>query len=86
MNEKSHPYFFVSRLKFVRQGSNLSGESGRWPNFFWKVRITKMRVLGWLDVFMAVRLALQHSCEKASYVCSLSSVGTDDVARLWVGL
>ena len=30
------PKFFVSRLKFVRQGSNLSGESGRWRNFFGK--------------------------------------------------
>ena len=28
------PNFFVSRLKFARQGSNLSGESGRWPIFF----------------------------------------------------
>ena len=28
------PKFSGSRLKFVRQSSNLSGESGRWPNFF----------------------------------------------------
>ena len=28
------PKFFVSRLKFVRQGSNSSGEGGRLPNFF----------------------------------------------------
>ena len=28
------PKFSVSRLKFVRQGSNLSGESEQWPNFF----------------------------------------------------
>ena len=27
------PKFSVSRLKFVRHGSNLSGESGRWPIF-----------------------------------------------------
>ena len=30
------PKFLVSRLKFVRQGSNLSGESGRWRIFFGK--------------------------------------------------
>ena len=30
------PKFLVSRLKFVRQGSNLSGKSGRWRNFFGK--------------------------------------------------
>ena len=34
--------------------------------FFLKVRIAKMRVLGWLDAFRAVKLALKHSCEKAS--------------------
>ena len=45
-----------------------------------------MRVLGWLDAFRAVKLALKHSCEKHPYVCSLSSVGTGVVARLWVGL
>ena len=30
------PKFFVSRLKFVRQGSNLSAESGQWRNIFGK--------------------------------------------------
>ena len=45
-----------------------------------------MRVFGWLDAFRAIKLALQHSCEKHPYVCSLSSVGTGDVIRLWVGL
>ena len=28
------PNFCGSRLKFVMQGSNLSGERGRLPNFF----------------------------------------------------
>ena len=28
------PKFSVNRLKFVRQSLNLSGETGRWPNFF----------------------------------------------------
>ena len=45
-----------------------------------------MRVLGWLDAFRAVKLALQHSCEKASIRLCLSSVGTGGDARLWVGL
>ena len=58
------PNFCGSRLKFVMQGSNSSGERGRLP--FLKVRIAKMRVLGWLDAFRAVKLALKHSCEKAS--------------------
>ena len=35
-------------------------------NFFLNVRIAKMRVLGWLDAFRAVKLALKRSCEKAS--------------------
>ena len=60
------PNVFVSRLKFVRQGSNLSGESGQVADFFLKVRMAKMRFLGWLDAFRAVKLALKHSCEKAS--------------------
>ena len=59
------PKFLVSRLKFVRQGLNLSGESGRW-RFFLESLVAKMRVLGWLDAFRAVKLASQHSCEKAS--------------------
>ena len=76
------PNFCGSRLKFVMQGSNSSGERGRLLKFFLKVRIAKMRVLGWLvDAFRAVKLALKHSCEKHPYVCSLSSV-----ARLWVRL
>ena len=41
-----------------------------------------MRVLGWLDAFRAVKLALKHSCEKHPYVCSLFSVGAGVVARL----
>jgi len=36
-NPNPDPKFFVSRLKFVRQGSNLSGESGRWRIFFGKL-------------------------------------------------
>ena len=60
------PNFCGSRMKFVMQGSNSSGERGRLPIFFLKVRIAKMRVLGWLDAFRAVKLALKHSCEKAS--------------------
>ena len=60
------PNFSGSRLKFVMQGLNSSGESGRSPDFFLKVRIAKMRVLGWLDAFRTVKLALKHSCEKAS--------------------
>ena len=64
--KKRIPNFCGSRLKFVMQGSNSSGERGRLPNFFLKVRIAKMRVLGWLDAFRAVKLALKHSCEKAS--------------------
>ena len=35
-------------------------------NFFFESQVAKMRVLGWLDAFRAVKLALQHSCEKAS--------------------
>ena len=66
------PKFFVSRLKFVRQGSNLSGESGRWRFFFGK-SVLKMRVLGWLDAFRTVKLALLHSCEKASYLNPLNA-------------
>ena len=61
VNEKSHHFFSGSRLKFVMQGSNSSV-----AEFFFKVRIAKMRVLGWLDAFRAVKLALKHSCEKAS--------------------
>ena len=53
---------------------------------FLKIRMAKMMVLGWLDAIRAVRLALKHSCKKHRYVCSLSSVGTGDVVRLWVGL
>ena len=34
VNEKSYTKLFVSRLKFVRQGSNSSGEGGRLPKFF----------------------------------------------------
>ena len=30
------PKFFVSRLKFVRQGSNSLGENGQWRFFFGK--------------------------------------------------
>ena len=46
-----------------------------------------MSVLGWLDAFRAVKLGLKPFCEKVFlYVCSLSSVGTGDVVRLWVGL
>ena len=41
-----------------------------------------MRVLGWLDAFRAVKLAVK----KHPYVCSLFSVGAGVVARLWVGL
>ena len=78
------PNFCGSRLKFVMQGSNSSGERGR--IFFLKVRIAKMRVLGWLDAFRAVKLALSIPVKKHPYVCSLSSVGTGVVARLWVGL
>ena len=61
------PNFCGSRLKFVMQGSISSGERGRRAvaEFFLKVRIAKMRVLGWLDAFRAVKLALKHSCEKA---------------------
>ena len=59
------PKFLVSRLKFVRWGSNLSGEGRRWRIFFLESQVAKMRVLGWLDAFRAVKLALQHSCEKA---------------------
>ena len=55
--------FSVSRLKFVRQGSNLSSGSGRWP-FFFKVKIAQMSVLGWLNAFRAVKLGLKPSCEK----------------------
>ena len=36
MNENPIPKFFVSRLKFVRQGTYLPGESGRWRFFFGK--------------------------------------------------
>ena len=36
VNENPIPKFFVSRLKFLRQGSNLSDESGRWRNYFGK--------------------------------------------------
>ena len=39
------PKFFVSRLKFVRQGLNLSGESGRWQ-FFFGSQVAKMRGFG----------------------------------------
>ena len=39
------PNISGSRLKFVMQGSDSSGERGRLP-FFWKVRIAKMKVLG----------------------------------------
>ena len=56
--------FFVSRLKFVRQGSNSSGEGGRLLNFF-ESQDSKNEGFGWLDAFRAVKLALQHSCEKA---------------------
>ena len=52
------PTFFLCRLKSVRQGSNLSGESGRWRNFFGKSG-GEMRDLGWLDAFRAVKLALR---------------------------
>ena len=64
--ENRNPNISGSRLKFVMQGSTSLGESGRLPNFFLKVRIAKMRVLGWLDAFKGVKLALKHSCEKAS--------------------
>ncbi len=47
----------MSRLKFVRRGSNLSGESRR-GEFFLESQVVKMRVLGWLDAFRAVKLAL----------------------------
>ena len=60
------PKFFVSRLKFVRQGSKVLGESGRW-SIFLKVRIAQLSLLGWLDAFRAVKLGLKKlSCEKAS--------------------
>ena len=59
------PKFLVRRLKFVRRGSNFSAQSRRWQ-FFFGNQVAKMRVLGWLDAFRAVKLALQHSCEKAS--------------------
>ena len=59
------PKLFVSRLKFVRQSSNLSGESGQWQ-FFLKSQVENMRIFGWLDAFRAVKLSLQHSCEKTS--------------------
>ena len=52
-------------------------------NFFLKVRIAQMRVLGWLEAFWVVKLGLKPYCP---YVCSLSSVGTGDVVRLWEGL
>ena len=45
-----------------------------------------MRVLGWLDAFRAVKLAFSIPVKKHPYVCSLSSVVTGVVARLWVGL
>ncbi len=45
-----------------------------------------MSVLEWLDAFWAVKLGLKHSCEIANILFSLSSVGTGDVVRLWVGL
>ena len=32
-------------------------------DLFWKVRMAKMRVLGWLDAFGAVKLALKYSCK-----------------------
>ena len=61
------PKFSLSRLKFVRlHGLKFVGRKWVVSEFFLKVRITKMRVLGWLDVFTAVKLALQHSCEKTS--------------------
>ena len=47
------------------QGSNSSGERGRLPNFF-ESQDSEMRVLGWLDAFRAVKLALKLFCEKAS--------------------
>ena len=56
--------FLMSRLKFVRRGSNLSSEGRRWRNFFGN-QVAKMKVLGWLDAFRAVKLAFQNSCEKA---------------------
>ena len=53
---------------------------------FLESQVAKIKVLGWLDALRAVKLALQHFCEKHSYVCSQSSVGTGGDARLWVGL
>ena len=84
--ENPIPKFSVCRLKFVRLGSNCRVEVGGGQTFFLKVRIVKIRVLGWLDTFRAVKLGLKHYCEKHPYICSLSSIGTGDVVRRWVGL
>ena len=55
----------------------------RWVDlFFFEKQDRKMNVLGWLDASWSVKSV---AVEKLAYFFSLSSVGTDDVVRLWVG-
>ena len=55
MNEKSHPYFFCEKVEVCKAGLEFVRRKWAVAEFFLKVRIAKMRVLGWLDAFRAVK-------------------------------
>ena len=77
------PNFCGSRLKFVMQGSNSSGERGRLLNFL-ESQDSENEGFGVVGCVQGCKTGIP--VKKHPYVCSLSSVGTGVVARLWVGL
>ena len=76
----------MSRLKFVRQGSNWPEKVGC-GEFFFEKSDGENEGFGVAGCVRDCKTGFAaFLCKKPPYVCSLSSVGIGDVVRLWVGL
>ena len=56
----------IDLVEVCRAGLDFVGCKCVGRSFFLKGRIAKSSVFGWLEAFQAVKLSLQHPCEKAN--------------------